>query len=233
MRRARALALATAGAAVGLLALAAPASAHVTVISPDATQGGYAVLTFRVPTESATASTTKLQVQLPTDTPFASVGVQPLAGWTESTAMTKLAKPITTDDGDEISSAVSTVTWTAQAGNAIAPGHFQQFYLQVGALPDAPSITFKALQTYSDGSVVRWIETPAPGSSVEPDHPAPTLMLPAASTTTAPVTTHAAVVEKQSNTTPTVLAIIALVVAVLAVGYAFVTRSRARKGSTG
>jgi hypothetical protein len=36
-------------------------------------------------------------------------------------------------------------------------------------------IIFKALQTYSDGDIVRWIDEPAPG--VEPDHPAPVLKL--------------------------------------------------------
>ena len=40
-------------------------------------------------------------------------------------------------------------------------------------------LVFKALQTYSDGSVVRWIElTPAGGP--EPEHPAPVLTLTAA-----------------------------------------------------
>jgi hypothetical protein len=36
-------------------------------------------------------------------------------------------------------------------------------------------IVFKALQTYSDGDIVRWIDEPAPG--VEADHPAPVLKL--------------------------------------------------------
>ena len=62
-------------ALAALLALAGPAAAHVTVNAPGATQGGYAVVAFRVPSESATASTTKLVVQLPADTPFAAVSV--------------------------------------------------------------------------------------------------------------------------------------------------------------
>jgi hypothetical protein len=38
-------------------------------------------------------------------------------------------------------------------------------------------MTFKALQTYSNGQVVSWIDVPAAGSSDEPEHPAPTLKL--------------------------------------------------------
>lgn len=46
-----------AGVAAAWLALAAPAYAHITVSSPDATQGGgSAILTFQVPDESDTAA---------------------------------------------------------------------------------------------------------------------------------------------------------------------------------
>ncbi len=46
-----------AACAVAVLAFAAPAAAHVTVSSANATQGGYTKLTFRVPNEKDTAST--------------------------------------------------------------------------------------------------------------------------------------------------------------------------------
>src|SRR5882757_3629137 len=144
-----------AGVAAALLAVAAPAYAHVTVNSPGATAGGYAVLTFRVPTESDTASTTALAVQLPEKTPFASVSVQPHPGWSFTTKNTKLATPIKTDDGDEITDAVSEIDWKADgAATAIKPGEFDQFNVSVGPLPEADSVTFKAIQTFSDGSQV-------------------------------------------------------------------------------
>jgi uncharacterized protein YcnI len=206
-----------------VFALAAPALAHVTVSAPDATPGGYTVVTFRVPDESAAASTTKLVVQLPPSTPFASVSIAPVPGWTASTTTAKLAKPITNDDGDQLSSAVSTITWTAQAGAAIKPGQFQQFPVELGPLPRQSTVTFRAVQTYSDGSVVRWIETPAPGSTVEPQHPAPTLQL--TSSKPAPVGST----KVPSNTGPVVLSIVALVVAAGALGLAVVTRARRRQ----
>jgi hypothetical protein len=49
-------------------------------------------------------------------------------------------------------------------------------------LPAKDEIVFKALQTYSDGEIVRWIDTPTAGGG-EPEHPAPTLKLAKASTT--------------------------------------------------
>lgn len=161
---------------VGLWA-AATADAHVTVNSPGAVQGGYAVLTFRVPTESDTASTTALKVQLPGDHPLASVSVQPHPGWSFTATKTKLNPPIKTDDG-EVSEAVNVIDWKADsAATAIKPGEFDQFLVSVGPLPDVDSVTFKAIQTYSDGTVVSWIEVPAPGSTAEPEHPVPTLQL--------------------------------------------------------
>ncbi len=156
-------------------AVAAPAAAHVTVNPSNATQGGYTKLAFRVPNEKATASTIKLEVGLPTDTPIASVSLRPLTGWTVVIESTKLATPITTDDG-EITEAVTKITWTASAGAEIKPGQFQEFEVALGPLPEVDQLIFKALQTYSDGDIVRWIDEPRSDGS-EPEHPAPVIHL--------------------------------------------------------
>ncbi len=169
-----------AGSSALLIAGATMASAHVTVVAPGATQGGYAVLTFRVPTESATASTTGLKVQLPPDQPLASASVQPKPGWAIKVTKRKLDTPIKTDDG-EIGEAVSEIEWTAtSSAGGIKPGQFDQFLISVGPLPKAPIMVFKAIQRYSDGNQVAWIEQAAAGSTTEPAHPAPTLTLAAA-----------------------------------------------------
>lgn len=209
------------GVVVAWLALAAPAYAHVTVSSPDATQGGEAVLTFQVPTESDTASTTGFRLQLPTDTPFASVLVRPRPGWSFTTKTARLAHPITTDDGDQVAQAVSEIDWTADsAATAIKPGEFDEFVVSAGPLPKADTVTFKAIQVYSDGSQVHWTDVPAPGSTAEPEHPAPTLKLAAANPA---ATTHSS----SSQTGSVVLASIALAVAVVALGVAVVRRRTA------
>lgn len=173
-------ALARSGAvAVGLLASVAlsgsPASAHVTVSSTNATQGGYAKLTFRVPNEKDASATTVVEVNLPPATPIASVSIKPLPGWTAVATKSKLDKPIKNDDG-EITEAITKIVWTATADAAIAPGQFQEFDISAGPLPAADTIVFKALQTYADGETVRWIEEPGADGKA-PEHPAPTLKL--------------------------------------------------------
>ena len=165
------------GAVLVVLALAGPASAHVT-IGPDTTaKGGSDVeLTFRVPNEEAQADTTQLEVDFPTDKPITGVLPEPTPGWTVKVDNVTLATPIKTDDGT-VTQVVQRITWS---GGQLPPGQYQGFRVMLGSLPDnADSLTFKALQTYSNGDVVRWIDVQQPGQP-EPDHPAPVLTLTAA-----------------------------------------------------
>jgi len=206
--------------AIAVLAIAAPAYAHVTVSAPGAVRGGSdQQITFRVPVEK-TIATVKLTVALPTDTPIASVLVQPIAGWTHAEKTTKLKTPIHTDDGD-ITEAVSQITWTAQAGHGLRPGEFGEFTIIAGQLPEANSVTFSAIQTYADGSTVKWNQVAAPGSSAQPDNPAPVLELPVSTSTTRVLTPKAA-----STSGATVLSVVALVLAAAALGIAVVGRAK-------
>ncbi|TXS16978.1 MULTISPECIES: YcnI family protein [Streptomyces] len=163
-------------AASTVLLLAGTASAHVSVQPQgEAAKGGYATVNFKVPNERDDASTVKLEVSFPTDHPLASVSPQPVAGWKIDVTRSKLAKPLEVH-GKKIDEAVSKVTWTAD-DKGIEPGFFQQFPLSVGQLPeDTDQMVFKALQTYSNKEVVRWIEEPAEGGE-EPESPAPVLAL--------------------------------------------------------
>ncbi|MET7401488.1 YcnI family protein [Dactylosporangium sp. NPDC005572] len=174
--------VAVAAAAAAALAFPTAASAHVTVNPSTAIQGGYTKVTFRVPNEKDTAGTVKLEIAIPTDKPIASVSLRTVPGWTAVTEKGKLATPVKTDDG-EITEAVSKITWTADADSAIKPGTFQEFDVSLGPLPETDQIVFKALQTYSDGEVVRWIDEPTAGGEAE--HPAPVLKLTKAGAPTA------------------------------------------------
>nr|WP_203966043.1 YcnI family protein [Actinocatenispora thailandica] len=185
MKRKKLLLSAFAGL-IGAIAVAAPAAAHVTVNPSTAEPGSYARVTFRVPNETDTASTTKVVVYLPADRPIASVSVQPVPGWQAVPHKTKLAKPLTTDDGN-VTEAVDRITWTARSGAGIAPGQFQEFPVSLGPLPKSGTLTFKALQTYSDGKVVRWIQTGS--GDTEPENPAPVLTLAATGAPSAPAAT--------------------------------------------
>lgn len=156
------------------------ASAHVKVLSSDAVQGGSAEIAFRVPTESDTASTVKLSVAMPTDTPIAAVSVQPHPGWTYKVSNTALPTPLSDGHGGTVSQVVGTIEWTAvSADTGIKPGEYDTFRITAGPLPKADKIVFKVVQTYSDDSVARWIDLPSAAGATEPDHPAPVLSLPA------------------------------------------------------
>jgi periplasmic copper chaperone A len=176
MRIARRLGAAVAAGAVAMLAsvmLAGPAWAHVTVDPSSAPKGAEITLGFRVPNEEATASTVKIQIFFPAAHPVLGVDPESAPGWTDEIHTAPLNPPVTTDDGPLVSY-VSELDWS---GGAIRPGHFQEFYVLAQQLPtDTDQVVFKALQTYSNGDVVRWIQS-TPAGGPEPDHPAPVLTL--------------------------------------------------------
>jgi len=166
-------------AAVGVTAVAAvvlfaiPALAHITVTPGSVVAGSSSELTFHVPNEEAKAGTIRVDVQIPTDHPIAQLLAKPLPGWTVAIKTITLAKPLVTDDG-QFNQAVSEVIWS---GGQIAPGQFQDFSVSADPLPQGVSqLVFKAIQTYSNGDVVRWIDVPQAGQPA-PDHPAPVLTL--------------------------------------------------------
>lgn len=158
-----------------LLAIAAPlaASAHVTVTPDQVEAGGWSYLTFRAPTESDTASTTKLEFHLPKDTPFTHVSYQPVAGWAAEVTEETLPEPVDVL-GNEVSEAPTEVVYTAE-GAGIAPGQVQMFTLSVGPLADTGSIAIPVTQTYSDGTVVEWAATPEQIEEDDTLDPAPVL----------------------------------------------------------
>ncbi len=161
--------------ATTVFGLGAPASAHVSVTPSTATPGGVAALTFRVPNEKATASTAALEIVLPEDAPIASVSVRPIPGWTVEVQRRTLDTPVDAGHGAQISEVVSSITWTAAPGSEIGPGQFQEFDITAGPLPEIEQIIFKALQHYSDGEIVRWIDEPQEGIDLQ--YPAPVLRL--------------------------------------------------------
>lgn len=196
---------------------AAPAWAHVTLDPNTAAKGSDAVLNFIVPNEMDNATTTKLQVQFPHDNPIPEALVQPIPGWTATVSTFHTTQPVQTDTGT-VNDAVDTVTWTA-TGSGIAVGDFQAFSVSVGLPDDVDSLTFPAVQTYSNKQVVQWIETTTPGGA-EPDHPAPVLTLTSGEgSSSTPTSTPAASTTSASKSdvdNAKTIGIIALIVAVVA-----------------
>lgn len=166
-------------AALAALVLVPAASAHVTVNPNEVSAGSFSRFAVRVPTERPNADTTKVVLQLPEDLAF--VSFQPKPGWTRTVTMVKLAKPVTNDEGETVTERIGTVTWK---GGKIAPGEFDEFGLSA-KVPDTAgqTLVFPAVQTYSNGEVVRWI------GAADADTPAPRVALTAASQETAGPTT--------------------------------------------
>ncbi|MCZ7425389.1 YcnI family protein [Micromonospora sp. WMMA1949] len=177
-RSATVAALTLTAVATAVLGVAGPASAHVTINPAEGTQGGYGRFAFRVPNESDTASTVKVEVNLPENAPVGSVSTMPVAGWTVAVEKRKVDPPIEVH-GSQLTEAVSKLTFTAAPNGGVKPGEFQEFPVSMGPLPQVDTMAFKVLQTYSDGNVSRWIEEPTPGAE-EPESPAPVLTLAAA-----------------------------------------------------
>lgn len=164
--------LAAAGASAVALAFTAVASAHVTIRPDVDTSGSFAKITVRVPNESDTAGTTQIRLEMPADTPMASVRVQPHPGWTAELTTEQFPEPVEVGDRT-LEEAVTSVTWTADEGVRIGPDEFDEFAISVGPLPEPGTYLFPAIQTYDDGEVVAWDMEPTEGE--EPERPAPEL----------------------------------------------------------
>jgi uncharacterized protein YcnI len=119
------------------------ASAHVTVQPNQTTQGAYEVFTVRVPTEKDTP-TVKVEVKIPAE--VAVSRFEPKPGWTY--ALTK-----------DASGKITSVVWTATDAG-LTSTEFGDFKMQGKVDDSAQQLTWKAYQTYKDGSVVEWTGAP-------------------------------------------------------------------------
>jgi len=212
---------------VAALALAPAAGAHVTLQPSEAPAGGFTRLDVRVPNERDNANTTKVEVQFPPG--FLSVSTEPVPGWNAELTMRKLDQPVE-QFGEQVTEEVGTITFS---GGVIRPGQFQDFGLSLAVPEGKPGsmLTFKSVQTYSNGEVVRWIGPP------DSEEPAPQVELTAAEEeeASAPAEQPAAPAASEDDDDGNGLAIAALVVGALGLvaGLAalFLGRGRARVGA--
>lgn len=153
-------------AAVAALSLVAAAQAHVTVHPNALPSGGFTTFVVRVPNERPKAATTKVDVKFPAG--FIFLSYQAVPGWKAQVLYRKLAKPITVF-GEKHTQEVDRVVWTGR----LPAGQYIEFPLSV-AVPSVKAgavLTFKAVQTYGNGEIVRWIGPPSA------DEPAPQVMV--------------------------------------------------------
>jgi uncharacterized protein len=158
---------------LAVLALPSSASAHVSIQPSSAPAGEFVRLDVRVPNELDDAGTNKVAVKFPDG--FIDASYEAVPGWKVSVKKSKLATPVTSE-GEQVTEQVSEITWTGEgAQGRIEPGQFQDFGLSV-QIPDkaGTKLKFPAVQTYANGTVVRWI------GSEGSEEPAPTLEVTAA-----------------------------------------------------
>ncbi len=201
---------------VAVVLFSTAASAHVTVHPNRLPKGAHdVILTFVVPNERDDARTVAVQVFFPVRAPLLGVLVSPVAGWTSHVVFEVLRVPVQTDDG-AVRSVVAQITWRA-TGSGVEPGQFLSLPIDVGSLPDTGGqVVFKALQTYSSGEIVRWIQVPD-SLNPAPETPAPILTMTSSSVTAAP-----------APSSSTALAVAALACAVLALAGVIVLFVRRR-----
>ncbi len=199
-------------AVLAALLVAAPvAAAHVTLNPGEWEAGGFARFAVRVPNERDNADTTRVTLRFPEQ--VISASFQPVEGWRRTVKMARLDEPID-DEGEQITERIHTVTWT---GGRIRPGEFQEFGVSFQVPEEQPGteLAFPAVQTYSNGEVVRWIgpsDADAPAPTVAVTEPAPEDEEAAATPAPTPAEDAGGAQDEESDT----LSVVALVVAIAA-----------------
>jgi uncharacterized protein YcnI len=168
---------APAAAGAALLAIAAPASAHVTISPTTTAAGADTVLTVSVPHGCEGSPTTKVAIQIPEQILSVSPTRNPL--WEVSKKRQKLAEPATDAEGNKVTERDAVVVYTAK--NPLPDGYRDAFELSV-KLPEEEgrTLAFPTIQTCEKGETA-WVELAAEGQDVEDlEHPAPALTISAA-----------------------------------------------------
>lgn len=165
MKHRRLAAMTFTALAVTIASSPSPVLAHATLSPSEAAAGSTIDLSIRVPNESLSSDTVKVQVLFP-EGAVESASAPLLPGWSSTV--------------QEGAGAVDSVAWSR--GN-IPPAQSQEFPVTVTLPTDRDRLVLQVIQTQSDGEAVRWSEGPA-ATGGEVEHPAPVLRLTGAVTTT-------------------------------------------------
>lgn len=148
-----------AGAVAALVAgtvLAWPGTAYgadVTIEPAQARQGEAAKLEFVVPEERTGTRTERIEIRMPADAPIAEVYPMSVTGWAPRIATRELDEPVAGIHSSRLTTVTSAVTWFRMPDSPAGPARLT---LSVGPLPQVDRLSFEVLQTYADGTVVRW-----------------------------------------------------------------------------
>ncbi|MEV6597640.1 DUF1775 domain-containing protein [Actinoplanes sp. NPDC051346] len=152
--------LLAAAVAAGVLGLATPAAADVTVNPSSVPQGSGQNVAFRV-TNTARSPLTRIKVVLPPEMPVAEVYPLSVQDWAPQTENRKLDTPlVSSHGGTPVTETTATITWIAMPGKALAPGKSTDLTVAMGGLPTTGTrMSFTLQPTYAD---------PAKGAPIPP-----------------------------------------------------------------
>jgi hypothetical protein len=180
---------------LAVLLAGSPVSAHNEFDPDQAGTSKVIAVRLDVANERDDAGTTMVELFFPEGIPIALVALPPVDGWT------------VTPNGGAVGGPVTSVTWSRPTAS---PAENPSLPLTVGPMPTDPlRLQFKALQTYADGEVERWIDD-WPAGAPEPEHPGPVLDVvidgpgevapPPTSATSAPASTTTATADPTTTT---------------------------------
>jgi periplasmic copper chaperone A len=158
------------GFVVSVVALAAaPALAHISLETKQATVGSSYKAVFMVPHGCAGSATVKLRVQIPEG--VISVKPMPKAGWNLETIKGKYAAEYDYH-GSKLSEGVKEVAWS---GGKLADDNYDEFVVTTflsGGLKPNSTLYFPVVQECEQG-VSRWIDIPKEGEAQGHDSKSP------------------------------------------------------------
>ncbi|MDG4801637.1 DUF1775 domain-containing protein [Micromonospora sp. WMMD980] len=160
-----------AAALAGAVAWPGPASAAgvtVTTSPGEVHQGDAIELSVVVPADRPGTRTTKIELTMPPDAPIGEVYPLSVPDWGPTITTRDLDQPVAGIHTSELNQVTEAVTWLRAPGAGTGAARLP---LGMGPMPATDLLTFTVVQTYADGTVVRWTD-PAGGA-----HPAPAVPL--------------------------------------------------------
>ncbi|WP_370967156.1 DUF1775 domain-containing protein [Amycolatopsis sp. cg9] len=149
-------------AALGVLVLAPPAAAQVSIVPDRVDGGGTHTFAFRVANERTDTKSTRLELVFPPTPPVAYVKVDPAPGWTATVRPRPLNPPI--EIGGKVVREVADAL--VVEGGAVAPKQFEQFLVTMGPLPADGRLLFEATQNFANGTVAHWNQATSPAPAI-------------------------------------------------------------------
>ncbi|MFF0657535.1 YcnI family protein [Micromonospora tulbaghiae] len=167
-RWAAALLAAVLAGAVGWPGAANAAGVTVTTSPAQVRQGDAIQLSVLVPADKPGTRTTRIELTMPADAPIGEVYPLSVPDWAPTITTRTLDQPVPGMHAAELNQVTHSVSWLRMPGTGTGPARLP---LGMGPMPATDRLTFTVVQTYDDGTVVRWAD-PAGGA-----HPAPTVAL--------------------------------------------------------